>query len=58
VNELESLTVKKLPQAVLHKCEWARADYSRQTENLPAAPKEPAGERAQTALFATTSDDA
>ena len=48
----ENLTVKRIPQAVLHKCEWGKDDYSMQIENLPAAPKEPvSSERAQTDLF-------
>ena len=36
---LPNLTVKKIPQAVLNKCEWGRDDYSLKVENLPQAPK-------------------
>ena len=36
-----SLTVKKIPRAVLSKCEWGHDDYSLNVENLPDAPPEP-----------------
>jgi adenine-specific DNA-methyltransferase len=36
-----NLTVKKIPKAVLHRCEWGHDDYSLQVENLPKAPKKP-----------------
>lgn len=36
-----NLTVKKIPKAVLHKCEWAHDDYSLKVENLPKPPKKP-----------------
>ena len=55
---LTNLTVKKIPQAVLDKCEWDRDDYSLKVENLPQPPKdEPAydeavNEPAQLGLFA------
>lgn len=32
-----NLTVKKIPQAVLRKCEWGRDDYSLNVANLPEA---------------------
>jgi len=34
-----NLTVKKIPKAVLHRCEWGHDDYSLQVENLPQAPE-------------------
>jgi adenine-specific DNA-methyltransferase len=34
-----NLTVKKIPKAVLHKCEWGHDDYSLKIENLPRPPK-------------------
>ncbi len=34
-----NLTVKKIPKAVLHKCEWGHDDYSLKVENLPKPPK-------------------
>jgi len=34
-----NLTVKKIPKAVLARCEWSHDDYSLQVENLPKAPK-------------------
>ena len=41
-----NLTVKKIPKAVLHKCEWGHDDYSLKVENLPKPPK-----KARTTLF-------
>jgi adenine-specific DNA-methyltransferase len=36
-----NLTVKKIPRAVMARCEWGRDDYSLRVENLPQAPPEP-----------------
>jgi adenine-specific DNA-methyltransferase len=33
-----NLTVKKIPNAVLSRCEWGKDDYSLKIENLPKAP--------------------
>jgi adenine-specific DNA-methyltransferase len=33
-----NLTVKKIPKAVLARCEWDKDDYSLKVENLPKAP--------------------
>ena len=33
-----NLTIKKIPNSVLNKCEWGKDDYSLNVENLPAAP--------------------
>ena len=33
-----NLTVKKIPRAVLARCEWGHDDYSLRVENLPQAP--------------------
>jgi len=33
-----NLTLKKIPQSILHRCEWGKDDYSLQIENLPSAP--------------------
>lgn len=35
-----NLTVKKIPQTVLRRCEWGRDDYSLNVANLPPAPEE------------------
>lgn len=43
-----NLTVKKIPKAVLNRCEWGHDDYSLQVENLPKAPPKPG----QQSLFA------
>jgi adenine-specific DNA-methyltransferase len=47
-DEFPNLTIKKIPNAVLAKCEWGHDDYSLQVENLPQAPKE---KKAQPGLF-------
>jgi adenine-specific DNA-methyltransferase len=36
-----NLTIRKIPQAVLRKCEWGKDDYSFNVANLPEAPREP-----------------
>ena len=45
-----NLTVKKIPKAVLNRCEWGHDDYSLKVENLPSAPK-PAPKAGQQSLF-------
>lgn len=40
VDAFPNLTVKKIPQAVLRKCEWGHDDYSLNVANLPKAPRE------------------
>jgi adenine-specific DNA-methyltransferase len=47
-EDFSNLTIKKIPNTVLAKCEWGHNDYSLQVENLPAAPKP---ERKQRGLF-------
>jgi len=37
----QNLTVKKIPNAVLSRCEWGHDDYSLKVENLPQKPPEP-----------------
>lgn len=46
-GEFDNLTIKKIPQKVLSRCEWGHDDYSLQVEHLPQAPEE---EKAQGAL--------
>ncbi|HET9065720.1 MAG TPA: site-specific DNA-methyltransferase [Gemmatimonadales bacterium] len=36
----ENLTIKRIPQAVLSKCEWGRDDYSLEIRELPSAPRD------------------
>ncbi len=36
-----NLTLKKIPKAVLSRCEWGKDDYSLRVENLPKAPPKP-----------------
>lgn len=44
-DAFSNLTIKKIPQALLHKCEWGKDDYSLKVQNLPAhsdaQPREP-----------------
>jgi adenine-specific DNA-methyltransferase len=47
-----NLTVKKIPKAVLTRCEWGKDDYSLKVENLPKAPAKPG----QMDLFAEGGD--
>jgi len=35
-----NLTIRKIPQTVLRKCEWSRDDYSLNVANLPEAPRD------------------
>jgi len=37
-DRYSNLTVKKIPRAVLARCEWGHDDYSLRVENLPKAP--------------------
>ncbi len=39
-DKFPNLTIKKIPKAVLQKCEWGKDDYSLEIKNLPAAPVE------------------
>jgi adenine-specific DNA-methyltransferase len=43
LGQFGNLTVKKIPKAVLSRCEWGHDDYSLKVENLPKAPA-PAGQ--------------
>lgn len=36
-EDFPNLTLKKIPQAVLHRCEWGRDDYSLNVQSLPPA---------------------
>jgi adenine-specific DNA-methyltransferase len=38
IDAFENLTVRKIPNAVLHRCEFGHDDYSLEVNNLPAAP--------------------
>jgi len=38
-SEFDNLTVKKIPKAVLKKCEWGHDDYSLEIANLPKGPE-------------------
>ena len=40
--EFQNLTLKKIPNAVLRKCEWGRDDYSLEIKDLPQKPEEEA----------------
>ncbi len=38
-KQFSNLTIKKIPKAVLKKCEWGHDDYSLEIKNLPKAPE-------------------
>ena len=38
-DSFPNLTIKKIPQAVLRKCEWGHDDYSLKVANLPEMPR-------------------
>jgi len=40
VDAFPNLTIRKIPQAVLRKCEWGHDDYSLNVQNLPEAPRD------------------
>ena len=40
-DRFSNLTIKKIPNAVLKRCEWGHDDYSLRVENLPKAPPKP-----------------
>lgn len=37
-DQFQNLTIKKIPKAVMDRCEWGRDDYSLSVANLPPAP--------------------
>jgi adenine-specific DNA-methyltransferase len=47
-SQFPNLTLKKIPNAVLTRCEWGKDDYSLAVANLPPRPIEPG---TQTSLF-------
>jgi adenine-specific DNA-methyltransferase len=51
LDAFPNLTVKKIPQAVLRKCEWGKDDYSLNVANLPMAAKHEEEIPAQAELF-------
>ena len=40
LDEFPNLTIKKIPKAVLSRCEWSHDDYSLEIKNLPMKPEE------------------
>jgi len=46
LDDFPNLTVKKIPKAVMSRCEWGKDDYSLEIKNLPFKPIEEAGEEA------------
>lgn len=51
LDAFQNLTVKKIPQTVLRKCEWGKDDYSLNVANLPMAPKPEEPQAKQPDLF-------
>jgi adenine-specific DNA-methyltransferase len=41
LSDFPRLIVKKIPKAVLHRCEWGHDDYSLEVKNLPVKAAEP-----------------
>lgn len=41
VDDFPNLTLRKIPGAILDRCEWGKDDYSLRIENLPMAEDEP-----------------
>ena len=56
-DRFANLTLKKIPKAVLSRCEWGKDDYSLRVENLPQA-KAVVDEAVSQAVSAPTLDDA
>jgi len=52
-GDYSNLTVKKIPKAVLARCEWGHDDYSLRVENLPKALPKPG----QQSLFGNEGDE-
>lgn len=52
-GEFTNLTIKKIPKAVLAKCEWDKDDYSLEIKALPKAPPEPIEEEPEVKPKAT-----
>lgn len=40
MDEFKNITIKKIPKAVLSRCEWAHDDYSLEIKNLPFQPED------------------
>ena len=55
-TRFQNLTVKKIPQMVLQKCECGHDDYSLNVEDLPQAPKPVAPVVPQASLFGDAGD--
>jgi adenine-specific DNA-methyltransferase len=55
----DNLTVKKIPNAVLKRCEWGKDDYSLKVENLPKAPppQPKTDKHGQQELFTTIAEE-
>ena len=47
LDDFSNLTVKKIPKAVMSRCEWGKGDYSLEIENLQVKQVEPAEDQAE-----------
>lgn len=54
-DRFPNLTIKKIPRAVLSKCEWGHDDYSLNVENLPMAEREEEKQKSKKAKQSATS---
>jgi len=52
-----NLTLKKIPQAVLHRCEWGRDDYSLNVNALPDPEPEPDQDNEESAESMASAED-
>jgi adenine-specific DNA-methyltransferase len=56
-DDFANLTLKKIPQAVLHRCEWGRDDYSLNVNALPVPEPEPDQSHEESAESMASADD-
>jgi adenine-specific DNA-methyltransferase len=50
LDDFDNLTVKKIPHAVLSRCEWGRDDYSLEVDSLPVVERQADAEAEETPL--------
>ncbi len=47
LDDFSNLTVKKIPKAVMNRCEWGKDDYSLEIKNLQVREMEPAEDQSE-----------
>jgi len=53
LDDFPNLTVKKIPKAVMNRCEWGKGDYSLEIKNLQVKQVEPAEEKDELSVDAS-----